>query len=663
MEEYQYSPLLDNANNKSFRLLSLLPGDDKAPLGCRIQTFSLDHAPPYEALSYVWGQRDGCRALTCNSGFLHIKHNLEQALFALRHPDRPRFLWVDAVCINQKDYDERAQQVRIMREIYARAERVVVWLGPRSRNVDYALHLAKRLDHMSTLLEPSPEDHFASFWDQSVVKALAAEERAGRVPETLFAATEIADLFDRDWFSRIWCVQEVFASKEAVIRIEDIEAPFSELVSVAQYALLIRERYLPSQPLEFWGVVANHKYGGRPFSSIEGSVGNLERVLISTRNFHATDPRDKIFALMGFADESKGAVGAYTPPASNSDATGTILIRSLVGFIASQVPGEPQQPRLLKIDYHKGLMEVYRDTTRLLLRKAPRVADVLGQVQHTEETISNSYWPSWVPDWSRPKTTSFPAAMPLFTTDSKWLLQTDKRMSPAEPYKLYVEGYCLDHIVKISDRIEVDCNERLELEFLWSQLFDCPMLEGYRIGYLYGEPLLQAFLAVLIMGELGCVLYDGFINLEALPSKRSHPKLQRLYQRAMCDGAAFVLRSLGLDYQDRSVETPGMSDLRQQARCGVAAHYERAAKTGSFGRRLFLTAAGRIGLGPMVCKPGDVVSVIYGGRMPFILPPTANDYRLIGDAYIRDAELMWGGISEKVRKGRGPVRQQTLEIR
>lgn len=65
----------------------------------------------------------------------------------------------------------------------------------------------------------------------------------------------------------------------------------------------------------------------------------------------------------------------------------------------------------------------------------------------------------------------------------------------------------------------------------------------------------------------------------------------------------------------------------------------------------------------MVCKPGDVVSVIYGGRIPFILRPGVDHYRLVGDAYVRDAEIMWNGISEAVRKGRGPVRQQTLEIR
>lgn len=253
--------------------------------------------------------------------------------------------------------------------------------------------------------------------------------------------------------------------------------------------------------------------------------------------------------------------------------------------------------------------------------------------------------------------------MPLFSADSKWLLQSDKRMSPAEPNRLYVEGYCLDHIVRISDHIEVDVNERLELELLWSQLFDCSILDGYTMSYLNGEPLLQAFLAALMIGELGCMLYDEFLNPEALPSTRSDPKFQRLYQRTMRDGAAFVLRSLGLDERHVPEEPLGTDDLRQQARCGIAEHYERAAKTGSFGRRLFLTAAGRIGLGPMVCKPGDVVSVIYGGRMPFILRPTVDHYLLVGDAYIRDAELMWGEVSEKVRKGRGPVRQQTLEIR
>lgn len=109
---------------------------------------------------------------------------------------------------------------------------------------------------------------------------------------------------------------------------------------------------------------------------------------------------------------------------------------------------------------------------------------------------------------------------------------------------------------------------------------------------------------------------------------------------------------LGIDQREGSAETSSVSDLRQRARCGVAEHYERAAKTGSLGRRLFLTAAGRIGIGPMVCKLGDVVSLIYGGRMPFILRPTGDHYRLVGDSYIRDAELMWGRISEAVRKGR-----------
>lgn len=54
---------------------------------------------------------------------------------------------------------------------------------------------------------------------------------------------------------------------------------------------------------------------------------------------------------------------------------------------------------------------------------------------------------------------------------------------------------------------------------------------------------MQAFLAVLMMDELGCMLYDGFLNPEAMPSKRFDPKFRRLYQRAMCDGAAFILMS------------------------------------------------------------------------------------------------------------------------
>lgn len=125
---------------------------------------------------------------------------------------------------------------------------------------------------------------------------------------------------------------------------------------------------------------------------------------------------------------------------------------------------------------------------------------------------------------------------------------------------------------------------------------------------------------------------DVLPNPEALPSTLFDAEFQRVYQRAMCDEVAFVLRSLALDPREGSAETSGVSDLRQQARYGVAEHYERAARTGSFGRRLLLTTAGRSGIGPMMCKPGDVVSVIYGGRMSFTLTPRANHYLLVGDA-------------------------------
>lgn len=77
-------------------------------------------------------QAYGCQ-VRCNDHALAISGNLEDALRSLRFKSQSRFLWVDAICINQEDFQERSHQISLISSVYKHARRVVVWLGERSR--------------------------------------------------------------------------------------------------------------------------------------------------------------------------------------------------------------------------------------------------------------------------------------------------------------------------------------------------------------------------------------------------------------------------------------------------------------------------------------------------------------------------------------------------
>lgn len=152
MDRFKYKPL--DEKNAEIRVLRLLPGIDTDPLQGELITVQLstELQIEFEALSYVWGTPanpgtitlrqkhiDGLRNEHEESGVLAISKNLYEALPYLRFSDDRRFLWIDAICIDQSNVKERSSQVQKMAQIFKTAVRVIMWLGLPTPRMKIAL--------------------------------------------------------------------------------------------------------------------------------------------------------------------------------------------------------------------------------------------------------------------------------------------------------------------------------------------------------------------------------------------------------------------------------------------------------------------------------------------------------------------------------------------
>jgi hypothetical protein len=160
--DFQYKPLEAFGQ---FRLLALLPSeDDSAGIESRIVHSSIQDAPSYEALSYAWGKDVADRPILIDGKPFNIRNNLYDALRRLHLVDKARELWIDAICINQIDVEERNFQVAQMGNIYANAKEVAIWLGAEADESDGAMKFIPGLSSaFGSDGHPVGEDDLISF--------------------------------------------------------------------------------------------------------------------------------------------------------------------------------------------------------------------------------------------------------------------------------------------------------------------------------------------------------------------------------------------------------------------------------------------------------------------------------------------------------------------
>jgi len=143
---YNYHPL--SHQQEDIRLLKVLPGKYAEPIKADIQHISLSSipAPLYETISYVWGDPAKLASIELSSQYLRIPHNTHAALQRMRLGDKPRTLWIDAICINQNDIHERGQQVMLMGRIYSSSTANLIHLCDDNNMAGQVLRVIGRVD-------------------------------------------------------------------------------------------------------------------------------------------------------------------------------------------------------------------------------------------------------------------------------------------------------------------------------------------------------------------------------------------------------------------------------------------------------------------------------------------------------------------------------------
>ncbi|KAH6644159.1 heterokaryon incompatibility protein-domain-containing protein, partial [Boeremia exigua] len=308
--------------SRSFRLIRLCRGDE-GPTECELLHAYVgddNDGMEYEALSYTWGDLAKPCNIKVNGQVMHITKNLSEVLEHLRLEHEDRFLWIDALCINQDDYKERGHQVRQMASIYERARQVIFWLGTATVETNRAFHLMQlfgneMLNHPCNNWQPSDE-RWQFLWSNVLLQV----QKDTWVDEVIYRADFMTLLF-RDWFERIWIIQEVVKARSARV------ACGTESVSARVFALF--PEVLKIRPLERCQAVLDIMPGpSRKFSWWLVNQ-DLETLLRKFQSSKASDPRDMVYALLGICSN---AHGAHAP---NPDYTKTLqeLIHITIAFL------------------------------------------------------------------------------------------------------------------------------------------------------------------------------------------------------------------------------------------------------------------------------------------------------------------------------------------
>ncbi|KAF2680713.1 HET-domain-containing protein [Lentithecium fluviatile CBS 122367] len=578
-----YSPI--NSTAEETRLIKLLPGDYDDAIEVRLHTVCLSKRPTFDALSYAWGTELSPREVLLNGVLVPVTSNLDCALRHLRLESASRMLWVDALCINQDDVQERSLQVRLMDEIYSSAEQVVIWLGSATKSEDTS--------------------------DHNYAAAMACI-KLNVVPKSIYQEASLVKAFDhlisRPWFSRVWVVQELaLAKRDPVVCIGRYSVPWSQLTDfILGPATWSYIHLLTCKPSE----LTQGKRLDYPATFLERKdqiehlcllrkrrlhrqYSSLAYLLRNTGKSFASDPRDKVYGILGLS----------TP--------------NTVTMIA---------------DYSLSVQRVFSEAMALLIGHSLWQAFGMRPL-HPPRKSGATRWdvipelPSWVFNltWyiSGPTTAQWDSQLHNSTLflipQDEFLKDIVVKLLGVCPVARFLNNFSTLYTIGAS----IGTVAATSLDTL-SELSSVPgMLKSAAFSKLYyriAEPRdisIDSFLEAL----------EGYSNNRNSVFNQDIPGKKSAFQEIIIN--------------------PDSHDIISQAD-GLVSVYHRILfplVNSAYARILFVTDKGHIGLSyhpdPFNgIRPGDLLVGLFGINFPFLLRPVAGGYQMINVAYVVDHK--WG---------------------
>ncbi|KAF4424738.1 hypothetical protein F53441_14220 [Fusarium austroafricanum] len=636
---------------QDIRLLHVEPGTFDDPIKCHFRLVSLKEVEPkkidFHALSYCWGDPTEREEIFLSSSkndlenkkggvSFNIGKSAAQALRRLRKENELLVIWIDAICINQDDLEERAQQVTLMSQIYSLASTVHIWLGEDNSGVEACLKLIRDICNSNTEVCPGGEKcscvgtahlipleeirawekdkkiegktpSFKGMWEvfDLHLKTWSREviDLAGWYGNTHLSFL-MSNLFENPWFTRVWVIQEALSARLPYIHCSGEQVPWDEVIQVSNWlggpGYSGQSPHLASQEVSMAAIWKTLKPKGRttgvPTTPIEkqdtSELSSILDVFLSGLDLKATDPRDKLFALLTFANETH-------------DAT--------------------KLDDLIRPNYDKSKERVFADFTRWWIREHGSVA-ILSSI-HCQP--SRTWVKTLGPDDQDPVTNR-----PTWSVDSKGS----------------------------SRRTQANLNARFKFKAAGDTKPDLELLKT-------NDPLVLQLSGIHVT-EIKCISHAPIEYLYPYRGpKDDQSELSQVFDKIFdpCALSPFWTSKHGADnFKEEKTETCSMKYMDH-----MRAHWNYVEReplkvlkpTGGSELKyyntdklptcmqpcFFATTSGLFGLCPWRSKEGDVIVLLDGGNVPYLLRPVGEGrYELVGECFVQG--IMHGEVLEALEK-------------
>lgn len=532
---------------------------------CHLMHLSLEDktAPKYTALSYTWGSEEHSKSVILDGHRIYVRENLADALRVLRPKigGEQLFIWIDALSIDQTSEKDKNHQIKLMRRIFQQAETVHIWIGRDFSGSRDAFQFVRSVNRCA-------KDDLVDFI---------------RGPGRESQLEHLRKFFYKEYWWRIWVVQEVVVAQHAIVICGDDSIPWEDLYAVGDKLMEVKDeirKIYHDKPDSVYKLLqgAGPRALKLPVQPDQKELPLLD-LLRSHYSKFSTDSRDKVFGIVGISD----ARPAFT------------------------------------IDYTWSTEKVFIYTAKFIIEKT-RNLDIICNPKRDESTL---FLPSWVPDWTRHDTHSRHREMGLYIRqgDERWLAgghNTREATFSSDGSALYVEGIVLDKLETLG--LPLNLNDIGKHSLLTQEkaklIATCEKFLEYWTLYtkIHGQDLEKQDL-------FERTLFGG--SWPTTGEFEPEHRLQLMFSlcRRLLPDAVFTAPKRPLKFEvDNEKNCENMGSAASLRMHGY--------------RMVFGSTKNFAGLAPWSAQPGDLVCVLLGCSFPVVLRPVKDYYVLVGEVYV-----------------------------